>query len=221
MAINSPHVPWLPSALPSSPPDQLGAPVTPFAQLIRIVSGAVDDGRVTETPLAPEPNPAPNADHAWKALGLVIDWIKHAETKAGATLAAAGVTGGVLYNLMKDVTTPSTWLILASALCALAVAGAGLCAGFVLWPRLKMKEEPTSLLYFHHIARGHAASDTYAASFISLTTDMDALVTEIAKQGWANSKVAHEKYMWGGRAIRLLLIALITLCVTAGLRVIN
>jgi hypothetical protein len=25
-----------------------------------------------------------NPDHAWKALGLVVDWIKHAETKAGA-----------------------------------------------------------------------------------------------------------------------------------------
>lgn len=181
----------------------------------------MNDGGVTETPPAPEPSHPPNADHAWKALGLVIDWIKHAETKAGATLASAGVAGVVLYNLIKDVTTPSTWLILASTLCALAAAGAGLCSGFVLWPRLKMREEPTSLLYFHHIARGHAASDTYATSLISLTTDMDALVTEIAKQGWANSQVAHKKYIWGARAIRLLLLALTALSITAGLRVID
>ncbi|MFD4969871.1 Pycsar system effector family protein [Streptomyces sp. NPDC058424] len=176
---------------------------------------------MTETPPAPKPVQGPNADHAWKALGLVIDWIKHAETKAGATLAATGVTGGVLYNLVKDVRTPSTWLILSSMLCALAVAGAGLCAGLVLWPRLKMSEEPTSLLYFHHIARGHTASDTYATSLITLTQDAEALVREIARQGWANAKVAHRKYMWGGRAVRLLLVALASLAITAALRVIN
>ncbi|MFD9978182.1 Pycsar system effector family protein [Streptomyces sp. NPDC059017] len=176
---------------------------------------------MTNTPAAPEAEPPPNPDHAWKALGLVIDWIKHAETKAGATLAATGVTGGVLYNLIKDTSTPSTWLIVSTALCALAVLAAGLCAGLVLWPRLRMKEDPTSLLYFHHIARGHAIGDTYATSLVALTKDMEALVTEIASQSWANARVAHDKYMWGGRAIRLLLFALIALAVTAGIRVID
>ncbi|MFG3024731.1 Pycsar system effector family protein [Streptomyces sp. NPDC048254] len=176
---------------------------------------------MTETPPAPKPAQGPNADHAWKALGLVIDWIKHAETKAGATLAATGVTGGVLYNLVKGVTAPSVWLILSSMLCALAVVGAGLCAGLVLWPRLKMKEAPTSLLYFHHIARGQTTGDMYATSLVALTQDVEALVAEIARQGWANSKVAHSKYMWGGRAIRFLLFAFITLAMTAALRIAN
>ncbi|MFD8267338.1 Pycsar system effector family protein [Streptomyces althioticus] len=176
---------------------------------------------MTDASPPPRPDQAPNADHAWKALGLVVDWIKHAETKAGVTLAATGVTGGVLYNLLKDVSTPSAWLILSAAICGLGVITAGLCAGLALWPRLKMKEEPTSLLYFHHIARGHAKSDTYTTSLISLTSDIDALVTEIASQGWANSKVAHEKYMWGGWAIRSLLLSLMALAVTAGLRVID
>ncbi|MFE4590417.1 Pycsar system effector family protein [Streptomyces laurentii] len=176
---------------------------------------------MTDTSPTVEPEKAPNADHAWKALSLVIDWIKHAEAKAGATLAATGVAGGVLYNLVKDVQTPSTWLIVSSLLCALGVTGAGLCAGMVLWPRLRMKEEPTSLLYFHHIARGHPVGDTYASSLAALTQDVDALIKEIASQGWANSRVAHDKYMWGGRAIRLLLFALIALSTTAALRVID
>ncbi|WP_150258160.1 Pycsar system effector family protein [Streptomyces venezuelae] len=176
---------------------------------------------MTETPPTPDPAQPPNADHAWKALGLVIDWIKHAEAKAAATLAATGVTGGVLYNLVKDVSSPSTWLILSSMLCALAVVGAGACASLVLWPRLNMKEEPTSLLYFHHIARGHTASDSYAASLIALTQDAESLVAEIAKQGWANAKVARKKYMWGGIAVYILLFALTTLSITAALRVID
>ncbi|MFI8005966.1 Pycsar system effector family protein [Streptomyces sp. NPDC086010] len=176
---------------------------------------------MTESPSPPEPPQLPSADHAWKALALVVDWIKHAETKAGVTLAAVGVSGGVLYNLLKDVTTPSEWLILCSVMCALGLVAAGLCAGSALWPRLRMKEEPTSLLYFHHIARGHTKSDTYAASLISLTADINALVEEIANQGWANSKVAHDKYMWGGWAIRFLIISLVALAVTAGLRVVD
>ncbi|MFJ7909721.1 Pycsar system effector family protein [Kitasatospora sp. NPDC096204] len=176
---------------------------------------------MTEASSTPGPEQPPNPDHAWKALGLVIDWIKHAETKAGATLAATGVTGGLLFNLIKDVAEPSAWLITSAALCGLTVLMAGLCTGMVLWPRLKMKEDPTSLLYFHHIARGHAASDSYAVSLVALTKDMEALVAEIAAQSWANSKVAHDKYMWGGRAIRLLLLALLLLSVTAILRVLD
>ncbi|THA71809.1 hypothetical protein E6P78_04235 [Streptomyces sp. A0958] len=176
---------------------------------------------MTDTPSTPGPALPPNADHAWKALGLVIDWIKHAETKAAATLTVAGVTGGVLYNLVKDVSSPSPWLIASSMLCALSVVAAGVCASLVLRPRLNMKEEPTSPLYFHHIARGHTASNSYATSLVNLTQDAESLVTEIAKQGWANAKVAHKKYMWGGAAIYLLLLALATLSVTASLRVID
>ncbi|MFE9562126.1 Pycsar system effector family protein [Streptomyces sp. NPDC006487] len=176
---------------------------------------------MTDTPSAPEAESPPNPDHAWKGLSLVIDWIKHAEAKAGATLAASGVTGGVLYNLIKDVQTPSTWLIVSSILCGLTVLSAGFCSGLVIWPRLKMNEDPTSLLYFHHIARAHATSDSYASSMAALTNDLESLVMEIASQSWANSKVAREKYIWGGRAIRLLLVAIAALSVTAGLRVVD
>ncbi|MGW4881336.1 Pycsar system effector family protein [Streptomyces sp. NPDC004262] len=176
---------------------------------------------MTETPPTAKPTQGPNADHAWKALGLVVDWIKHAEAKAGATLAATGVSGGVLYNLVKDVTAPSTWLILSAMLCALSIVGAGFCAGLVLWPRLRMKEAPNSLLYFHHIARSQTTSDTYATSLIALTQDVEALVAEIAQQGWANARVAHKKFIWGGRAIRFLLLAFFTLAITTALCTIN
>src|SRR3954451_11037609 len=75
-----------------------------------------------------------NPDHAWKALGLIIDWIKHAEAKAGATMAAAGVTGGVLYNLVKSVNVIGLWLAIASVLCAVAVLAAGASAALALVP---------------------------------------------------------------------------------------
>ena len=40
----------------------------------------------------------PQPDQAWKALGLVNEWVRHAETKVAATLAATGVTAGALLN---------------------------------------------------------------------------------------------------------------------------
>jgi len=48
-----------------------------------------------------DPDVISDPDSAREVLGLVNDWVKHAETKAGAALAASGVVGGVLYNLTK------------------------------------------------------------------------------------------------------------------------
>lgn len=62
-----------------------------------------------EPEIAPESCPEP--DQAWKALGLVNDWIKHADAKVGATLAV-------------------------TVLCAVAVVAAGGSAALALMPRL-------------------------------------------------------------------------------------
>lgn len=84
--------------------------------------------------------PAPNAlqpEHAWKALSLVNDWVKHAETKSVATLAAAGVAGGVAYNLLKDQRNPGIILDLVALVGCLAIFLAGLFAMAALAPQLK------------------------------------------------------------------------------------
>lgn len=38
---------------------------------------------------------------AWKALGVIIDWVKHAEAKAGVTLAVVGVVSAVCITLLR------------------------------------------------------------------------------------------------------------------------
>lgn len=55
----------------------------------------------------------PDPDQAWKALSLVNEWVRHAETKVAATLAAAGVSGGLLYSIAKDWPQASllAWLV--------------------------------------------------------------------------------------------------------------
>lgn len=77
----------------------------------------------------------PDPDQAWKALSLVNDWIRHAETKVAATLAAAGVSGGLLYSVTKDWPAPSllAW-ILGHLAAGMLVTTAWTC-GMGLMPR--------------------------------------------------------------------------------------
>lgn len=77
-------------------------------------------------------------DHAWKALNLVNDWVKHAETKSVAILAAAGVAGGVAYNLLKDQSDPGIVLDLVAVVACLMIFLAGLFAMAALAPQLKV-----------------------------------------------------------------------------------
>jgi hypothetical protein len=90
---------------------------------------------VTPSPVSP---PSPSPDQAWKALSLVNDWVKHAETKSVAILAAAGVAGGVAYNLLKDQTEPGAILSVVAVVGCLAIFLAGLFAMASLAPRLKV-----------------------------------------------------------------------------------
>ena len=99
---------------------------------------------------------AGNPDQAWKMLSLVNDWIRHAEAKAAGTIATSGIAAGVLFNLLKDVNGNAKCVEIPAAICAALVAVAGLSAAWALRPRLWSREEPTSNLYFHHIARRHS-----------------------------------------------------------------
>ncbi|MEV5335659.1 Pycsar system effector family protein [Streptomyces werraensis] len=125
----------------------------------------------------------------------------------------------MLYNLSKDLSNPEVLLVLLLLACGFSLTCAGICAGLVLWPRLRAKEAPVSHLYFNHTARAHSVDSTYVDALLILTGNPEALVKEIAAQGWANSKVAHKKFFWGGLAIRFLLCALLLLAISATVRV--
>lgn len=60
----------------------------------------------------------PDPDEAWKELESVNGWLKRAEAKAKATLAAAGVAGAALCCLLRGP----------SGLCELSQAYRGLTA---------------------------------------------------------------------------------------------
>ncbi len=187
------------------------------------------------------PERLPNPDQAWKALSLVNDWIRHAEAKATATLAAAGVTGGVLYNLVHAQTQPSLALDIVVTINALMIIASGGSAVMALIPRLAVRkakpgkastsaiprtstsgtllpENPVNLLFFRDIARHYRGdAPTYTQVLRTLTSDPERLTEYISQQVHANSDVAHRKYGWANRAALSLAFDLLSLAITAGL----
>jgi hypothetical protein len=161
-------------------------------------------------------DPAVEAAEAWKAVGLVNDWVRHAETKAATTLAASGVIGGVLYNLVKAQTDIGLTLTIAAPLSAALAVAAAVCAVVALWPRLRSREAPTNALYFDHIARRHPKSAAgYIRELKEMIADPDVLLDHLGQQVWANARVARRKYRWAGWALVALMGAALALAVVA------
>ncbi|WP_162829898.1 Pycsar system effector family protein [Amycolatopsis palatopharyngis] len=189
--------------------------------------------------MAPEVGPTSEPDQAWKALGLVNDWIKHAEAKVGATLAASGAVAVMLYHLVKNENDPSFWLSAAAVTCAATIVAAGGSATLALIPRLsivrkqktrkaqkvttkiddelaEVPEDPVNLLFFSNIARHYKDNGpSYVEVLRSMTADPEELTRQIAHQVHANATVAHRKFTWADRAVKLLATALGLLGVVA------
>ncbi len=164
-----------------------------------------------------------SADSAWKALTVVNDWIKHADTKAGATIAASGVLGGLLYALVKD--RPVPWPVaLPAVACALLILLGGAFAAWALRPRFRSMGKPASELYFRDVASefpDETGGEGYQDVFQALLADDERLVRELAWQVWANSHTVRRKFELGGRGLSCVLLALPLLAVTAILAVLQ
>jgi hypothetical protein len=187
------------------------------------------------------PERLPDPDQAWKALSLVNDWIRHAEAKATATLAAAGVTGSLLFNLVHPQTHPSLVFNIVATINGFMIIASGGSAVMALIPRLKVRkskfrkantsvdsrlqgsgtlvaEDPVNLLFFRDIARHYRGdAPTYTQVLRTLASDPARLTEHIGQQVHANSDVAHRKYAWANRAAIFLAFDLISLGVAAGI----
>lgn len=192
--------------------------------------------KLTESPS--EHPTAPDPDQAWKALTLVNEWIRHAEMKATAVLVAAGVTAGILYNLVHPQTHPSLALDIVATVNALMIVASAGSSVIALVPRFTVSrtktvaatntsdvpqesatavpEDPVNLLYFRDIARHYKGdAPTYIQVLSTLTSDPTKLTEHIGRQVHANSDVAHRKYSWANRATVCLTADLILLGATA------
>jgi hypothetical protein len=135
-------------------------------------------------------------DEAWRVLGQVNDWIRFADTKAGAVVAASGVLGGLLVKSApsrNDFRTHTTYAVLLSLALA-SVAVGMLLALRVLTPKLR-SGEPRSLVYFSHVAKKYPRTPSdFVERFKSMADDENQLAIQVLDQVWANSCVAYRKY---------------------------
>ena len=157
-------------------------------------------------------------EQAWKTLAVVTEWVRHAESKAAATLATAGVVGGILYSLLKDHHYRSDAVIVSAIICGFLTLTAALFAGFSLVPRIWPEKDPASSLYFDHIARSHprsGGSSPYSLKLHSLIANDGELINEIADQVWANAHIARDKFRWGNLGVLAVLLAMLALAATA------
>lgn len=167
-------------------------------------------------------NPAPTAkadpDQAWKALSVVNDWIRHAESKVGVVLAFGGVSAGVLYNLVKNQSDSGWFLNVMIVLCAAFIILLAICAAMALVPR-NLKRGVQGMinpLFFGDIAKKYGENGlNYDDVLHALTGDSDELTKHIARQIYDNAVVAHLKFKWTNLAIYALFAALLTLAIVA------
>ncbi len=166
-------------------------------------------------PPAPPPEP-PGTDDAWRALMLQIDLVKHAETKAAATLASTGVLGGLLYTLVSQTRSGGTLFAVLASVTAVTVVTAAAAAGFALRPRLFARHSTPNLLFYSSIVRrfGHDA-EAFGRDFAALLTDRPALLAALAAQVLGNANVAVRKYRAVNVALLALMAALALLAATA------
>lgn len=94
----------------------------------------------------PEAQPDPDPDQAWKALSLVNDWVRHAETKIVAILAAAGVSGGLLYNVAKGWKEPSLFALIVAHLAVAILVATGWGCAMGLVPRRTARAKDRGLI---------------------------------------------------------------------------
>ncbi|MDN6227261.1 Pycsar system effector family protein, partial [Corynebacterium flavescens] len=106
---------------------------------------------------------------------MANEWIRHADAKAGVTLAFVGALGAILYSLVSDFDKRSGLFdVLVVAACALLVL-AGVFCGLTLAPRTKDKggdSGSVNLLYFANIYEKYAGKrETYKKDLAALGPD--------------------------------------------------
>lgn len=146
-------------------------------------------------------------NYLWNIYGTVNQWINHADAKAGAILAAIGVFFGFIISNLKVIAgfiSTSNWWLLFSCISIILLVAATCFALRGVMPRLKV-DEPSSVIYFNHIAQfAHADYKERATSMLGGSNKMQ---SELIDQIWANSRVVQKKYFYVGYSIRFFIAA--------------
>jgi xanthosine utilization system XapX-like protein len=158
----------------------------------------------------------PDVIDAWHMVSLVVEWTKHADMKAGATLTGAGVLGGLLYALVGKVHRPAPIFVAAATACALSLIGTAVAAIVAVSPRVQGGSQAIQApLFCVDIAERFPDSPAYAIEFQALTRDRQMLHVALSDLIWNSATIAAHKYRVVKWATRGLALSVISLAVTA------
>jgi hypothetical protein len=141
-------------------------------------------------------------EHLWRTLQIVSDWIKVADTKAGAALAVDGAVLAVTAARLRGSPAPSIPSILVSSVAVALAAASVLLAIWTVLPRAQ-RLRTESISYYGTIAAFNSAAEFRTAALTTLS-DPDQLSKNIAQHIWAFSRAAARKYRLVRWAIMLL-----------------
>jgi len=150
-------------------------------------------------------------EHSWKTLGTINEWIRFADTKAGGVLGIVGIIASIMLSVLAgtsgNLPSHDPLLFLFLVLGIISGCGSTYFAVHCLNPTLNVSE-PTSLIYFAHIVHKFKTSASYQQAIGKGLAD-DQMLSQIADQIWANSKVAWRKYRSVTWAIRFLTLTIL------------
>lgn len=152
----------------------------------------------------------------WKVLDSISEWIRFADAKAGATLAAQGLLASLLIPSLignKRIIFASPVLLILVGVCfAFAIASFLLCMRCIT-PRTKVKKSE-SVIFFSDIASSYPSPQTYRNALERLDKNESAVGEQLANQVWENSTIAVNKFQnstWALRCFLFELLGIITI----------
>ncbi len=159
----------------------------------------------------------PSSDQVWKVLSLVNEWIRHADSKAGVTLAFTGVMATMTYNLAGTADFASLLAVAALSITGVLLITTGALCACTLIPRTNdrdIPQEEKSRIFFDSIASNFTLSQ-YRIELPNLVEDSDRLVRELTDQIYANSVIASVKSRFAKRAVATVLLSGISVVIFA------
>jgi hypothetical protein len=147
----------------------------------------------------------PDTDNLWRTLEFVSEWVKFADAKAGAILAADGVLLALLIGQLDD--SRRSAVALAVLRCAIACAvSSGILAVWAVVPRVHSSGSD-SLIHYGRISK-FASFENYRDTVTAAHAAGDEIPTALMLHIWTLSRVARHKYRLISWAVRLLAAAI-------------
>jgi len=158
-------------------------------------------------------------EDAWRIHGLVVDWIRHADSKAGVTLAACAALATVLFTLVEGLDQRTLWADLLVVLTTVSLAVTFLFCAWTLIPRVARPSDAAAdgkRIFFGSIAAYYGADTRkYGEDLLQLAANPREMVEELAGQIQTNATIAAIKSQAARRAVISVLVSSLLIAATA------